>query len=224
MTNEQTIGALKAINPRLTWYSALDARAFRRYGEVVTGYDFAPLIDFLRECAPLPQCGNLYVADDKDAHLPVIGELSSARYGGMPLESGYCNGYNQMLDGLEYHRGSEIDVAATDCVLLLSTIFEIENNRLDSARVEAFFLPAGTAVELYGTTLHFSPCRVRSEGFKVGVILPAGTNTPLDRRDEREPTLRLRNKWLLAHEDCKRLTDTGAYPGIYGENYQVQTI
>ncbi len=224
MTNEQTLEALKKANPALAWHSALDERAFRRYGSVVAGYDFAPLIDYLRSRAPLPESGNLYVADDRDAHLPVIGELSSARYGGMPLESGYCNGHNQMLDGLEYHRGSEIDVAATECVLLLSTIFDIEDGKLDSSRVEAFYVPEGAAVELYATTLHFSPCRVRGEGFRVGVILPMGTNTPLDTRDEREPTLRLRNKWLLAHQDCARLTGTGAYPGIYGENYRIQTI
>lgn len=224
MTDSQMLDALKAANPALSFGDVRDEKAFAPYGKVVSGYDFTALVDYLNQHAPLPAQGNLYVADDAQAHLSVIGELSEALYGGMPLESGYCNGYNVMLDGLEFHRGSEVDVAATDCILLLARIFEIEQGKLDAKHVRAFYVPKGIAVELYGTTLHFSPCRVTDQGFKVGVILPAGTNTPLAEKDPREPMLRMRNKWLLAHEDCGRLIDTGAYPGIYGENYRVNTI
>lgn len=224
MPRDDTLTALRSANPRISWASALDAAAFAPYGRVVHGYDFGELLAYYRQNTPMPAAGNRYIADDPAAHMPVVAELSRALFGGMPLQSGHCCGHNSMLDALEYHKGSEVDIAASDCALLLATLFDMAGGRLDSARVRAFYLPRGTAVELFATTLHYSPCRVRREGFRVGVVLPLGTNTPLDYADGREPALYMRNKWLLAHKDCKRLTDGGAYPGITGENYQIIPI
>ena len=65
-----------------------------------------------------------------------------------------------MLNALEYHRSSEANVAVTDIILLLGQQSDItEDFTYDTAQLEAFFIPAGTAVELYATTLHY----VRSE-------------------------------------------------------------
>ena len=63
-----------------------------------------------------------------------------------------------MLNALEYHRSSEANVAATDVILLLGQQSDITDDfKYDTAQLEAFFVPAGTAVELYATTLHYTP-------------------------------------------------------------------
>ena len=80
-------------------------------------------------------------------------------YGGMPIQIGMCWGYNTKLNCLEYHRDSEVNVGETDFVLLLAKEDEIEDGMLDTAKVKAFRVPAGTAVEVYGTTLHYAPCQ-----------------------------------------------------------------
>lgn len=85
----------------------------------------------------------------------------------------------------------------------------------------------GTAIEMYQTTLHLSPCRVSDIGFKDVVILPRGTNTPLNNggTDEaaigEERLLLQRNKWVIAHPDREPLIKQGAYPGLLGENKEL---
>ena len=57
--------------------------------------------------------------------------------------------------------------------------------------MEYFFVPAGTAVELYATTFHYAPCSVDGKEFRCGVVLPRGTNEKLSAapsdEDETEP-------------------------------------
>lgn len=88
-----------------------------------------------------------------------------------------------------------------------------------------FFVQMGTAIEMYQTTLHLSPCRVCDAGFKGIVILPRGTNTPLDEKPEHpvgEARLLLqRNKWVIAHPQREPLIRQGAYPGLLGENKEL---
>lgn len=111
--------------------------------------------------------------------LPVKTEIQNVVYGEMPIQIGYCNGHNQLLNALEYHRDSEINVAATDAVLMLGSLQDVEADfTYDTAKVEAFLVPAGTAVEVYATTLHYAPCDEDGTGFQVAIILPKGTNYP----------------------------------------------
>ena len=123
-----------------------------------------------------------------------------------------------------YHKSSEIDVAFTPLVLLLAKVQSIENNKLDTSCVEGFYLPKGTAVELYATTLHFSPCKVSDEGFKCIVILPNGTNESLPQLPHNpiaeEQLLWMRNKWLLAHPESAPAAK-GAWVGLTGENLKL---
>ena len=151
-------------------------------------------------------------------------EISEHLYGGMPIQLGWCNGYNTKLNCLEYHRDSEFNLGTRDFVLLLGRQDEIENGLFDTAKVKAFRVPAGVMVECFATTLHYAPCHTDPEkGFQVLVALPAGTNTerpafaPVNREDT---LLRARNKWLLAHKDSPEAAD-GAYIGLVGENIDV---
>ncbi len=109
-------------------------------------------------------------------------------------------------------------------MLLLAKVQSIENNKLDTSCVEGFYLPRGTAVELYATTLHFSPCKVSDEGFKCIVILPNGTNESLPQLPHNpiaeEQLLWMRNKWLLAHPESAPAAK-GAWVGLTGENLKL---
>ena len=198
--------------------------AFRRYGTVVEGYDFAPLLAALSE-KPKPADRTVYVASDAALEaLPVFSRLSESFYGGMPIQIGYCNGSNRALGCLEYHRGSELNAAADDIVLLLAPLQELRGGRMDTSLVEAFKVPAGTAVQLYETTLHYAPCNAPGNGgFRVAVVLPRGTNAEIRpaslTREDR--LLWARNKWLIAHPDSAEAA-RGAFAGLTGKNITVK--
>ncbi len=200
---------------------------FASYGRVLTGYDFSELIAYMEKETPIPESGNVYVASVPEMEsIPVTQEIQKKIYGDMPIEVGYCNGRNSTWNGFEYHKGSEINVAVTDFMMILGHSWQIENNtyRFENARV--FYVPKGTAIEMYQTTLHLSPCRVREEGFRGIVILPRGTNTPLTEKESNEdPETKLllqRNKWVIAHPEREPLIKQGAYPGLLGENKELK--
>ena len=199
---------------------------FASYGRIVTGYDFSPLLTYLEEKTEIPEAGNIYVASEPGLEaFPVMQALQNSFYGEMPIQIGYCNGRNTTYNGFEFHKGSEINVAATDFMLVLGHTWEIQNNtyRMEDAKV--FFVKKGTAIEMYQTTLHLSPCRVTDEGFRDVVVLPRGTNTPLEHKGEAAEAeaglLLQKNKWVIAHPDREPLIKQGAHPGLLGENKEL---
>ena len=147
--------------------------------------------------------------------------MSKVVYGDMPVQIGYCNGHNQKLNAVEYHRSSEINVAATDMILLLGKQQDIkEDYTYDTAEIEAFLVPAGMAVEVYATTLHYAPCGVNNSGFRCAVVLPKGTNYDVKRQKNtgEDRLLAATNKWLIAHKEAHI---DGAFEGLIGENPEV---
>ena len=137
----------------------------------------------------------------------------------MPIQIGYCNGHNKKLNAVEYHRNSEINVAVTDLVLLLGCQQDIEEDfTYDTSKIEAFLVPAGTGIEVYGTTLHYAPCNTEDSGFQCVVVLPEGTNTELTfpvKEAGEEKLMTAKNKWLIGHEEA---AIEGAFNGLKGEN------
>ena len=134
-----------------------------------------------------------------------------------------CWGYNKALNCLEYHRNSEINIGATDFVLLLAKQEKIVDGKLNTADVVAFKAPAGAVVEVYATSLHYAPCMVTDDGFRVAVVLPKNTNTDLEKgavKNEEDKMLWARNKWLIAHPDASEAKQ-GAYVGLVGENITI---
>ena len=196
-------------------------QAFRKYGQVLEGYDFTGIIKEMKH-TPVPE-DVIYVpsAEELEA-LDIIKDLQNKGYGGLPIQIGYCNGDNHKLNALEYHRSSEFDIAQTDLILLLGMQQDIEDGDIyDTAKVEAFFVPAGTGVELYATTLHYAPCTAQEGGFRCVVVLPKGTNEELPFETAKEGENRLlaaMNKWLIAHEDAQI---EGAFCGLKGENINI---
>jgi len=196
-------------------------QSFCPYGKIIDGYDFTDLTDYMERQTSIPAEGNIYIASVSEMEqFPVYEHLSKTFYGEMPIQIGFCNGRNSTLNGLEYHIGSEINIAVTDLILLLGKLQDVKDNRYASSQVEAFFVPKYTAVQLYETTLHFAPCKTEDDGFKCVVILPRGTNEPLEHN--KPGLLFARNKWLLAHPDRKPLIEKGAWSGITGENIEVK--
>ena len=200
--------------------------AFARYGRVVEGYDVKPLVEALQK-TPLPE-GTQYVAKDEALQvLPAAQALAMHLYGGMPAQFGWCNGHNTQLNCLEYHRDSEFNLGTEDFILLLAKQDEIRGGKLDTSLVKAFRVPAGTLVEVYATTLHYTPCHTQAEkGFRVLVALADGTNAP---RPEL-PTVSLEdrmlcgcNKWVLAHPDSAK-AKAGRYAGLTGENIDIAAL
>ena len=197
---------------------SITAPSFRKYGKVITNIDFSTLVDAMKS-TPVPSD---VVYEPKIAELmalPVAQEISDIFYGEMPIQIGYCNGHNNKLNAVEYHRSSEINVAATDAVLLLGMQADVEDDfTYDTAKMEAFLLPAGTAVELYATTLHYAPCHANAAGFQVAIILPDGTNYPLTKEhvNGEDKLLAATNKWLIGHEEGG--LSEGSFLGLKGEN------
>ncbi len=207
-------------------YSVFDEE-FRSYGRIVKGYNFTELISYMESDTDIPENGNVYYPSiEAMENTAVFREIEQVFYGGMPAQAGYCNGRNTTYNGFEYHKGSEINVAVTDFVLVLGHIWQIEDNRFFVGGEKVFFVPKGTALEMYQTTLHLSPCRVDDGGFKDVVILPRGTNTPLDSKEknaDRESELLLqKNKWVIAHKDREPLIKQGAFAGLIGENKEIK--
>ena len=196
---------------------------FARYGRVVEGYDFTGLIAELKKI-PMPAEGVEYVASAPALEaLPVFREFEKRFYGGMSAELGYCGGHNDALNGLEYHRGSEVNVAVTDFVALLGLLQDLEEDcRYDTGKIEAFYVPAGLAVEFYATTLHYCACNVKPEGYMHGTFLPKGTNTdlsPVESVFHEDRLLFAKNKWLIGHQEGG--LDENAFIGLKGENLEV---
>ena len=208
----------------MKFYSVFDPE-FKAYGQIVTGMDetLAEILEAMK-ALPVPE-GVGYVPEEPILQeLPAMTEVSEHLYGGMPVEMGWCCGHNTKLNCLEYHRDSEFNLAAEDAIVLLARQDEIEGGKLDSAKVKAFRVPAGTMVEFFATTLHFAPCHADpAKGFKMLVALPMGTNTDRPVMKDATPEDRLlwaRNKWLIAHPEAPEAAQ-GAYVGITGENIDI---
>ncbi len=197
-------------------------KAFRKYGKVITNVDFAPLIAAL-EKTPVGD-GVVYEPSVPELEgTPTFAELQGKTYGEMPIQIGYCNGKNYLLNALEYHRSSEINVTATDAILLVGAQQDVtEEFTYDTSLVEAFLLPKGTAVEVYATTLHYAPCSVGDQRFQVAIVLPKGTNTPLDKKHEgwEDALITAKNKWLIGHAEGG--LPEGSHIGLIGENVSVK--
>jgi hypothetical protein len=167
----------------------------------ITGTRYEPSIDVLEQADITPVLRNDY-------------------YGELPIQVGCCWGHNDQLNALEWHNSSEINIAATDLILMLGHTDEMRDRHFDSANIKAFLLKKGDVIEVYASTLHFCPCTENEEGFRCIVVLPKGTNLPLEGTPT-NPLLFRKNKWLICHIDNAVLKGRGAYPGLSGENLSV---
>ena len=162
-------------------------KAFQPYGKVIQGMDVSDLLEALNE-TPQPDDVVYVASDEKLEACPCVEKIGYSLYGGMPIQAGYCNGNNVLLNAVEYHRDSEVNVAQTDMILILGKEQDIEEDgTYDTGKMEAFLVPAGTVIEVYATTLHYAPCNVNGQKFRAAVILPKEPT-------QRPPNLRITPK------------------------------
>lgn len=196
-------------------YSIYD-KEFQRFGKVID-CPFAAHFDEETGKLPLPETGTSYQ--------PAIPALESAEakayyrryFGDMDVQIGCCWGRNDKLNGLEWHKSSELNYATCDMILILGDQREMVGDTFDTKHARAFFVKKGEMVEIYQTTLHLAPCMTENQVFRTVVILPKGTNTPLETPGA-DKKLVLKNKWLIIHPDFKRGVDMGRAIGLLGEN------
>ena len=149
-------------------------------------------------------------------------------FGQVDCQIGYYYGRGTKLNAVEYHKCSEVLVLFEPAVLVLGSVWDIKDYKLDSSVMKLFYVPADTCVELYATTLHFSPLMVKQKGISQVVVQAAGTNTPLlterTKRLRTDQYLLERNKWVLAHKEYVKTLGEGAYEGIIGENIALSPL
>ena len=128
---------------------------FKQYGRALD-VDTAEFVATMKAKEAIKE-GVVYEPSDADLEaLPLFKQMQDEVYGGLEVEFGFCSGYNNKLNAVEYHRSSEIDIAATDLILMLGRQQDIDytNNTYETKNIECFFVPAGTAVSPYTFSLH----------------------------------------------------------------------
>lgn len=202
--------------------SVFDA-SFASYGRVITGYDLTELCEEMKK---LPQPDDVVYVPGVEAleNTAFAKKMQKDFYGELPIQVGYCNGHNDMLNAVEYHRDSEVNVAVEDMILMLGHQWDIEADyTYDTSKIEAFLVPAGTVVEVFATTLHYAPCGVNGAGFRATVVLPKNTNTDLECAREKtgeDALLFAKNKWLIGHAEAG--LDESAFIGLKGKNLSLK--
>lgn len=200
----------------------VEDKQFEKYGKIVKGIDFSDVIAELKKL-PMPE-GVIYEPSVKELeNLPVQKDLVTKSYGELPIQIGYCIGHNSLLNAVEYHRSSEINIAAKDAILILGMQQDITDDfTYDTSKMEAFLISEGTAVEFYATALHYAPCETGDRGFLMAVVLPAGTNFPLEKTHSglEDKLMTAKNKWLIGHPDAGH--PAGTHIGLTGRNLDVR--
>ncbi|HHV10875.1 MAG TPA: DUF4867 family protein [Clostridiales bacterium] len=211
--------AIQANNPKLPIIHA-DDPAFAAYGEVLS-LNTQAYLQYAEQSIIIPDSGVDYTEED-----PALAGFHKEKawlennvYGQMPIAVGYCAGHNRIMNGMEWHHGCEVNVAFTDVVLFLAPFSSLKGRRdqlkLDSADVQAVYVPRGYAVALDPLVLHFTPIEVEQSGFSVLVALPKHTNEAL-KEPAQNPYLKARNSWIIYHKD------TGRGDDFDGENLQLR--
>lgn len=208
---------LKKANKNIEIISVFDD-SFKLYGNVLD-YDAKEVV---REGKKLEMPEAVIYKPSLEAFekLSVTKEIANDIFGYLPMQAGVCYGHASMMNATEWHTSTEINIAITDMVLILGNRWDIVDDKIDSSSFKAFFVPEGTVVELYATTLHYCPSQTSDDGFICAVYLPEGTNTALE-EEPIDKRITAKNKWLLAHVDNEAKIKQGAVPGITGINYKI---
>lgn len=203
-------------NPQLQ-IQDVHCASFRTYGNIIDS-DIRVAMDYVKNTICPDTKKGLYQPSVKELEsLCDIQELSHKVYGYLDVMCGLVTGSNQVLNGIEYHQGSETIIAVTDFVLVVGHVWDMYNNTYDSSLCECFYVPQGTIVECFSTTLHYTPICVDDDGFCTICLLLKNTGDAV----ERQGILKKKNKWFIAHKDNKEKVESGDYPGLLGEMIKI---
>lgn len=212
---------LKKLNSDIAFFDVSDDE-FAPFGRILKNMDAGEIIEAAKKIPNPEGNGSMYKPSLEDFEfLDIASKIENECFGTLPTQVGYCWGHSNFLNATEWHTSSEINIAVTPLVLILGHIWDIKDGKIDSSKFKAFYLPAGTVVEVYSTSLHFCPCEVNENGFGCVVALPTGTNTDLTVKTE-DPMLFRKNKWIIAHVENEALKNKGVVAGITGTNYEIK--
>lgn len=210
------------INPSLNIKKVTD-ESFLEYGRVLKGIDCKDIVKYAEANLEMLEKGTKYTASVKELEdFPIKEELKSKIYGGLEIQIGSCLGKNNSLTGFEYHQGSETVIAVTNLIIMVGKLRDMKGNDYDSSNVETFYVKKGQIVEMYSNTLHYTPCNSDEKGFINLVVLLKGTNTPIEKSDNK--ILTKKNKYFIAHPSRTDKIKSGAYPGFIGDIPTVKLI
>ncbi len=211
---------LKLKNPDIEIFD-VNSEEFKTFGRIINGLDITEIMSEAKKIAN-PESGSSYLPGvDAFEMLSIAGEIKTKLFGESRIQVGYCWGKNNFFDATEWHTSSEINIAVTDLVIIVGHVWDVKDNSIDSSSFKAFYVPAGTVLECYATTLHYGPCEIQKDGFGWIVALPEGTNTPLNGEYD-DKLLWAKNKWLIAHVDNTELIGQGAIGGVTGINFEIK--
>lgn len=196
---------------------------FTRFGNVlnVEKNKVDEIIKYVDEELLRPEVGSEYIVNIEDMHaFPIMNKIKHDIYGEMDIECGICHGHNDTLMGLEFHQGSEVNIAVSDFILAIARKEQMKNQKIYNEQLSLFYVPKGSVIELYDKTLHYCPFSSENEGFSCVVVLLDKTNTAIDYQPN--DMLVKRNKWFVAHEDNKAKIEAGNVIGLLGEALKIK--
>ncbi|QQP70063.1 DUF4867 family protein [Carnobacterium sp. CS13] len=222
----ETIDKICDENKQYKIYNVTDPE-FKVFGNLLSGYDLTEIQKYAKENIKIPKEGNIYRPSNAELeNFEVIKEIESDVYAGLPIEAGECAGQNSSFSAFEFHQGSEVNIVLTDIIMVLGKREQIINGYFNAQEdAELFFVPAGSIVEMYSTTLHYSPCKVDENGFEIIVILIKGSNESLKSNfKSRNNQVVKMNKFQMVHKSRKDKIEQGIKVGLSGELIKINPI
>jgi hypothetical protein len=228
---EDVLKKLNELNAGRNILSVFD-KSFKRFGMVHEGFKIDTILDYIKRNNIVAD-DIAYVADVPEMRKELAGQLNHILeniYAGMDVQSGVCYGRNNILNGLEFHQGSEVYILGADMVMMLGLDEDIKwpQGTYDSSLLKFYYAPKGSVVELKGGCMHYAGANAyEKDGINVIVNLPNKTNTPLDFKvgnQGRDKLLIAKNSWFIAHPDYEPARKAGWHLGITGENFIFKTL
>ena len=195
-------------------------KEFLSFGKTVENPAAEELVE-ISENVSMPETGSNYEAAFSPFETESNIDFFTGYFGQMPIQIGVCRGHNSLLNALEWHKSVEVNVALTDFIMLLGKTEDMTGYIYDSKNLKAFLVRKGETVEIYPTTLHFCPLETSETGFMSAVVLPKGSNTPLDKpaADKKNTA---KNKWLICHKENQKMIAMGRVIGVIGKNIEIK--
>lgn len=196
------------------FYQSVKSDSFLKYGQHLKDISFHKLCDYVSAKVKIPGDGNEYFAsqDFIEQHA-AIKEIQNRVYGGMEIQAGTCSGHNTTITAVEFHQGSEVTIAMTDCLLKVGKREDISENVYEESKMETFLLKKGEGVELYGTTLHYSPLKLDETPYSTIICLLKGTNQAIPEKKE-SLLVKKKNKFMLVSKEREDKIADGYFPGF----------
>ena len=228
---ENVLKKLNELNTGRNIMSVFDD-GFKKFGAIHKGFKIDRLLDYIKRNNIVTD-DMVYIADIPEMRKELGGQLNpimESIYAGMEVQAGVCYGRNNILNGLEYHQGSEVYILGADMVMMLGLDEDIKwpEGTYDSSLIKFFYAPKDSVIELRGGCMHYAGANVyQKEGISVIVSLLNKTNSPIDFKvgnQDRDKLLIAKNTWFIAHPEYEPARNAGWHLGITGENFLFKTL